>query len=365
MLGFFVFAFSDLTVMALIGYTNYIMPSLTPRSVQFGVRIPPDRIRDSSIARLTRNFRIEIVMVTALIMIAALILAFNLGTDAPLGYSILAELIAVWSSYYFTRRKLRSIKIKMGWTRGYVQKIPAPASRINYKSHLKIYLIIPPAMAIALTALAAIVFYPLMPSQIVVAFSGTKPVKFVIKSLATVMIPVYYQLFILAATAFTFLIYRRVRIEPEYPDLVSSAMRQLELRSRLYFSISVFITFMDFGILMSGMADWEMIPGIFSELSILPTIFGLIAMVYVISEGVKKIKQNYSYETGAAENLPKIMNRDDDRFWKMGFIYYNREDPAMMVPKRFGLGYTINLGNILSWVILTVIVAAIAIAFME
>ena len=36
---------------------------------------------------------------------------------------------------------------------------------------------------------------------------------------------------------------------------------------------------------------------------------------------------------------------DDDRFWKAGVFYVNRRDPALMVPKRFGVGWTINLGH--------------------
>ena len=58
------------------------------------------------------------------------------------------------------------------------------------------------------------------------------------------------------------------------------------------------------------------------------------------------------------------MNRDDDRFWKMGFIYFNRDDPALMVPKRFGIGYTINMGNSISWAASAIIGIALAIAFM-
>ncbi len=31
------------------------------------------------------------------------------------------------------------------------------------------------------------------------------------------------------------------------------------------------------------------------------------------------------------------MNRDDDRFWKGGLIYVNRDDPAIMVANWFGV----------------------------
>src|SRR5437763_956836 len=37
--------------------------------------------------------------------------------------------------------------------------------------------------------------------------------------------------------------------------------------------------------------------------------------------------------------------RDDDRYWYGGFLYNNPDDPAMFVPKRFGLGWTLNFGH--------------------
>lgn len=35
----------------------------------------------------------------------------------------------------------------------------------------------------------------------------------------------------------------------------------------------------------------------------------------------------------------------DDRHWVLGVLYVNRRDPAWLVEKRFGLGYTVNFGN--------------------
>jgi uncharacterized membrane protein len=57
---------------------------------------------------------------------------------------------------------------------------------------------------------------------------------------------------------------------------------------------------------------------------------------------------------------------DDDRFWKAGFFYVNRRDPALMVPKRFGVGWTINLGHpagiVIGVVLLLVIAGGITLA---
>ena len=50
-------------------------------------------------------------------------------------------------------------------------------------------------------------------------------------------------------------------------------------------------------------------------------------------------------------------DRDDDRFWKAGLIYLNRDDPAIMVSARFGVGWTFNVANPMSWLIIAGILA--------
>lgn len=40
-----------------------------------------------------------------------------------------------------------------------------------------------------------------------------------------------------------------------------------------------------------------------------------------------------------------VVFRDDDRYWYGGLLYSNSDDPAMFVPKRFGIGWTLNFGH--------------------
>jgi len=37
--------------------------------------------------------------------------------------------------------------------------------------------------------------------------------------------------------------------------------------------------------------------------------------------------------------------RDDDRYWSAGVFYTNPDDPALFVPKCYGLGWTLNFGH--------------------
>ena len=50
-------------------------------------------------------------------------------------------------------------------------------------------------------------------------------------------------------------------------------------------------------------------------------------------------------------------DRDDDRFWKAGLLYVNRDDPALVVGARFGVGWMLNFGNPVAWLLIAGIVA--------
>ena len=49
--------------------------------------------------------------------------------------------------------------------------------------------------------------------------------------------------------------------------------------------------------------------------------------------------------------------------YKAGFIYFNRQDSRVFVPKRFGIGYSFNFANPVTWIILAVLIGVIAARF--
>ena len=51
-----------------------------------------------------------------------------------------------------------------------------------------------------------------------------------------------------------------------------------------------------------------------------------------------------------------------DAGWKGGFVYYNPNDPALLVERRMGIGWTLNMANRCSWLILGATVLAIVIS---
>jgi uncharacterized membrane protein len=49
--------------------------------------------------------------------------------------------------------------------------------------------------------------------------------------------------------------------------------------------------------------------------------------------------------TSADRQRTDAVFRDDDQYWYGGIFYNNPDDPAVFVPKRYGLGWTVNFGR--------------------
>ncbi|HEX9133413.1 MAG TPA: DUF5808 domain-containing protein [Ktedonobacteraceae bacterium] len=69
----------------------------------------------------------------------------------------------------------------------------------------------------------------------------------------------------------------------------------------------------------------------------------LIAVVLVLVLPIPRSRTKTS--TRADRGPTPTFFRDDDRYWYGGLLYNNPEDPAAFVPKRYGLGWTVNFGH--------------------
>ncbi|HXL87916.1 MAG TPA: DUF5808 domain-containing protein [Streptosporangiaceae bacterium] len=108
---------------------------------------------------------------------------------------------------------------------------------------------------------------------------------------------------------------------------------------------------------LAALRDWQVyrLSGIGAALPVLPAAVGLVILVAV----AVRTGQAGSRLPGPAGRASPDVNRDDDRFWKGGLIYINRDDPAIMVGSRFGIGWTPNLGNLRGCLLYGGILAAI------
>ena len=93
-------------------------------------------------------------------------------------------------------------------------------------------------------------------------------------------------------------------------------------------------------------------------------IIGGVAVVIILYMAVSLFRIMYlgqggaRLEAGSAE-APLTGGLADNSRWILGFMYVNPADPAVVVEARFGLGYTMNLGNPVAMGLLVVYLVAL------
>jgi uncharacterized membrane protein len=87
-------------------------------------------------------------------------------------------------------------------------------------------------------------------------------------------------------------------------------------------------------------------------------VLAVFIVMFSVGQGGGNLARGRAVSAPAALG-PVIGDRTPDRCWKAGMFYFNPDDPALLVEKRFGIGYTINFGHRGAWLIAAAILAII------
>ncbi len=71
--------------------------------------------------------------------------------------------------------------------------------------------------------------------------------------------------------------------------------------------------------------------------------------IYAFKVGQSGSRINVDIEDDSVTGITDV---DDDKYWKAGIFYVNKNDPSIFVEKRFGVGWTINFANPIGYIIL-------------
>jgi uncharacterized membrane protein len=69
-------------------------------------------------------------------------------------------------------------------------------------------------------------------------------------------------------------------------------------------------------------------------------------------------------EKSSTASAPPVGDRTPDRYWKLGVFYFNPDDSAIVVEKRFGLGYSLNFARPTTWAIMALLLIAPLVAIL-
>jgi len=94
---------------------------------------------------------------------------------------------------------------------------------------------------------------------------------------------------------------------------------------------------------------------------IVPVLVIALGFVVVVVVVVMRYGQGGTRLAGAAaathRGAAPVGDRTPDKYWRLGLFYVNRDDRALFVEKRFGVGYALNFGHPGLWIALAVLVA--------
>jgi len=338
---------ADATV-ALAGFAMVVAPVVSKPTVPFGVRVPPER----TVAPVIRAQRHAYVCRTAIFAACCTAAAFLLPAGAAWWLPrliLVLELFACLVCLQLARRQITAVKHAEHWFAGHRQAVVADTGWRASPPRFPVRWLLPALALIAATAATAVLRYPDLPAQLSLGAGRVVP-----KSPASVFAPVIGQAFVTALWTCMLLLIFRARPDLDAADPRASAARYRAFLGRAAQAMLTLVACVDLTLLLYGLRDWQLL-WLSGGVLLLPLAVGFGAMFTVMFRAGQSGFRLGLASSGAGP-AAATADRDDDRFWKAGFLYVNRDDPALMVAKRWGVGWTVNLGNRLSWLLVAALV---------
>jgi uncharacterized membrane protein len=341
---------AGLVAVPVFGALMCAAPAISRPTLQFGVSIPPDHAAAPVIRRERRAYFWR----SAAVAICFAAIAFALSGSGSRWLPrviLLAEIAADAGCIYLARRKVMAAKAAEGWLAGRRQTVVADTSWRTEPLQYPVRWLLPVVTVIAATIVIGVIRYPHLAGGLTLP-DGRRASR---SPLSAFMI-VIGQLYITALwTGLLVLVYRsRPDIEPAEPT--ASLRRYRKLLASLGRAVLVMTALVDATFLLAALQIWQLYrpPGV---LLLLPGAAGVLILIAAAARAGREraLAAVSAHQAGRAT----VVGRDGDRFWKAGLFYVNRSDPAIMVPVRIGVGWTLNLGNPASWLVVGAIIATV------
>ena len=342
----------DISVLV-IGALTCVAPAASRPTLQFGVRVPPERTGAPVIRRERRAYFWRTAAIGACCTVAAFTLQDHGSWWLP-RIILLLELAADFGCFWVGRRQIAAAKQAEEWFAGLRQTIATDTSWRIDPPRFPVRWLIPALAVIAATAAVGALRYPGLPAHIVTGSGHRLP-----KS-ALIVLVVAFQLYLtILWTGLMLLIYRS-RPDIEAADPAVSTLRYRRFLAAITRAVLTLLALVDTSLLLAALRSWQVyqFSGIGQALPALPFVAGLLLLAAV----ARRAGQGGWRLNGNVRSLAQATgtDRDDDRFWKAGLLYVNRDDPALLVGSHIGAGWTLNLGNPAAWLIIAGNVAVLA-----
>lgn len=342
------------TFVPIVLITAFI-PYVTRRTESFGVSIPEDAYNSEEIKAMRKNYSWQTALFGAAVTAAGLItdLVFSLqSTVFPI--AIFVFIVGSFLIYLVFHNRMKSLKAGGKWQETRSEVVAVDTGFRNQKitfSHW--WFLIPFGISLVSTVLT-LIFYQQIPARIPMHYNAGGHVdRWADKSYRTVLLMPLLQLFLTALFLFinTVILKSKQQIDVAQPE--KSAHQNQVFRKRWsgfnLISGTVIVLLFSFIQLTYFISVSSKVMTVIPIVVVGGIIIATIVLAFTTGQGGSRVK-TVKGKQGEA------INRDDDRYWKLGKFYFNPDDPAVWVEKRFGIGWTVNFAHPLGWGTLLLII---------
>lgn len=332
----------------LVGVCFLALPALSDRTLPLGVAVPADHAGDRVVREAVLRYRRRVVVVTLLgVLVSAPAAGLPEAAAAVLPcYLVTAGALAV---FVRSRRRITAAKAAERWYEGVPTRLTAsltPASEPRVAVPAGWY-----AAALAVTAGAAalgVVLYPGLPARVPTHFDGAGlPDAFAARSVGSVFAPLLVAAGLTVALFATAHAVRRapVRLRAgRTPEQAWARVRATDRMTQRTLAATTLLSVLLVDVLVvDGWLSPQRLSLAVPALVVFTLAFAAVAVLGTL--GVSREVRGLDAPAPGAAATPRPQAPDDDRSWRGGLVYVNRDDPSLWVPKRTGVGWTVNVGH--------------------
>ncbi|GAA0344676.1 DUF1648 domain-containing protein [Bacillus carboniphilus] len=332
----------------------YFLPELSQHDTAFGVKVPKTYQNDSIIKKEKTVYR-KWNLIWAIGLSGLLWFPFQLENEALMGLILVLLIflylgLSTWT-FYQSYKRIKVWKANSDWKEQKSEVVVVDTtSRKDFPKSSMLWFILH-GFVTFITIIISISLYKELPNQIPIHFNAQGEAdNYVSKTwLSVLSLPFIQVLFIILFAWLHRVIYKaKLKMNPEQPELSKLQGQIFRKKWGTFFifsslGLTILFLFIQLSILNIWDSSW-----IFPS-SMIYT-FLVLAWVMILSFKYGQSGSRYMKEEMDAHS--KVIHRDDDQFWIMGQFYFNKEDPSLIVEKRVGVGWTVNLGRPMGWVLL-------------
>jgi uncharacterized membrane protein len=333
------------------------VPFLVKRSVVFGVNIPEKFLPHDSLISYKKTYALLLSLVSLSVMTLYLVWALQvapseekmvlIGTVIQVGIILFSLAL-----YFYFHGKTTQLKRNHHWGENAKQVKVADLSIQSQDAMMPwSFYLLPIVMTIGVIGYT-VLQYGSLPEQIPThwgingeadAFTKKTP-------MSAILMPVTLLAILVMMISLHFG-KKNSGIKLSATSVNASRLRQLTLRkysSWFMFIVSLLLTVM-FSLFQLNTIHPDLLAG--ATMAITPILFLVLMLAGTIVFAVKVGRSDKIQHTETTENVTDF---DEDAHWIGGLIYFNKNDPSILVEKRFGIGWTLNFGNPIGYLIVCI-----------